>query len=1147
MQKVFLLLIVSTLLLSLVLAQSSAKPDVIQQLLDLPAPPPKEPADEEEPPDLTSYDETHPPPDDAPIAVLDAYWRDSNLSGEKEMPDQIRLRFLTEAEKNPAELPSYLDADFIPDTPEVHARVKAMLDHPPSFTAITDSEEEAQGRAEQWKTTVQEWLTLRSKYFLDDLAQAAQTVVEKETEIEGERYLAALSKLDWDRVQPMLAMHVTGFRPRLAAFALTLQYRHAMTTNDNAESEKVRTRLRAIVSDKLAPTKARDLACEALVESEWGGRDEWFVSLFADESLRAPKEGEYQNYHPLRNAAQLNLDHWLPVIAKLVGHSNRIVHDTAVETLVSLNKQELCKEALLPLLPWLTNHQWSSAKKRDELIEGLGVVQLPEALPALIELVDREGNTPAKPSARSSLKKKQQEEDEYDFESDVSAAIDTLGEYKDARAIPTLKRALLRTSEKDERERIIKALHACGGLTDDEIVKGIEAFAVQAIATGKSLDELLARIRNDYFEFQQGQQPSISASIGQVLMRDTEPREVWAAKLLTRINVLRKAQPGVARLMLSFVQPWQLRVVDAAIVQHIGEGKADINEIDDALEQRKRLAKSVGDDLQRLVSKGGAAAGIAAVLLDDSSSQRAILQERDLEAIRALLAAARRVRTPLPIGLVSQHLINPALSLAAERYLESEDSAEARALVLARHPGKARILGAHWDFDPSPDGNGYYARDMIPLEKKLQQEVLRKDGPTEIIALLRPERWGRPEGDLIIRCRSDKAELTWTKDDAREESRWLEPHELPELRAFIAENAIENLPPLLRPGHHGSHVYEYLRITKDGGRRVFVVTSYVPKSSKKSHFQIVYQFNKLTEGKSFKLRYALADRLKDLEVLYANDHTPIQNVWQEGDDLRVLIAGESQNDATWHVLTAGRIGEPVTTPALYAAAKKTAIPAELRRESIWTQAIGEEIVYQTYSYKAEKMGLMKVLPGNHPTLLIEGRFSYPLLTPDGKWLLASKSGEDRTDESFMRVDLQAGKEYRLNLPPDARYEPITYVPLHEKILLRQRKEKSDSIYYFVNPQNGAIEVVKGEVAPLTQIGSRFLQPTRNRDEFWAAIYNEKNKVTEIGRYNLRTFAFTPTQSIPELKFDSMQLWVDEAKQCIYVVYNGHLLRLPLQR
>src|SRR5256885_16852861 len=52
-----------------------------------------------------------------------------------------------------------------------------------------------------------------------------------------------------------------------------------------------------------------------------------------------------------------------------------------------------------------------------------------------------------------------------------------------------------------------------------------------------------------------------------------------------------------------------------------------------------------------------------------------------------------------------------ALTVAAERYLESEDSPEARTIVLSRHPGEAKILGATTAF--TVEGSGETASEYL--------------------------------------------------------------------------------------------------------------------------------------------------------------------------------------------------------------------------------------------------------------------------------------------------------------------------------------------------------------------------------------------------------------------------------------------------
>ena len=81
----------------------------------------------------------------------------------------------------------------------------------------------------------------------------------------------------------------------------------------------------------------------------------------------------------------------------------------------------------------------------------------------------------------------------------------------------------------------------------------------------------------------------------------------------------------------------------------------------------------------------------------DEREWKSTLEGNDIKTQLALLAGARYLREKLPVELVGRLLNSPnrALAKAAESYLEVEDSAEARKLVLARHPGEAHVLGDH--------------------------------------------------------------------------------------------------------------------------------------------------------------------------------------------------------------------------------------------------------------------------------------------------------------------------------------------------------------------------------------------------------------------------------------------------------------------
>ena len=143
------------------------------------------------------------------------------------------------------------------------------------------------------------------------------------------------------------------------------------------------------------------------------------------------------------------------------------------------------------------------------------------------------------------------------------------------------------------------------------------------------------------------------------------------------------------------------------------------------------------------------------------------------------------------------------------------------------------------------------------------------------------------------------------------------------------------------------------------------------------------------------------------------------------------------------------------------------------------------------------------------------------------------------------------------LEPDDQVDAIAFVPLQNKVLVRRAKDDPDPLSgksvkpsvpecYLVDPQTGQVQSVTGEFAPLHQEGKRFLQPTEQPGEYWAAIPDEPKNKTQVGRYSLKDFSFMPVLAVPQLSFDSMSMWVDEKQGKLYVVYRGQLIRLLLK-
>src|SRR5262249_28656633 len=120
-------------------------------------------------------------------------------------------------------------------------------------------------------------------------------------------------------------------------------------------------------------------------------------------------------------------------------------------------EQRARKDALLPLLPWLSDPQWaitSDEYARTRLVESVGSLKMSEALPGLIWIVRNE-----KGYIRSKV-------------------ADALGEMRDSSVVPVLREAI-QAGEKDDGDystfSMTQALIGCGGLTIEEMVAALES------------------------------------------------------------------------------------------------------------------------------------------------------------------------------------------------------------------------------------------------------------------------------------------------------------------------------------------------------------------------------------------------------------------------------------------------------------------------------------------------------------------------------------------------------------------------------------------------------------------------------------------------------------------------------------------------
>ncbi|HEX2487932.1 MAG TPA: HEAT repeat domain-containing protein, partial [Blastocatellia bacterium] len=857
-------------------------------------------------------EEDKPPADDAPIKELIAYWSQDHDADAPKPSDKVRQRLLEMCETRPELTPNL--ADFLPDTTDTHDRLYKLL-------------EEEHGSELHWKSFLQDWLRRNSRYFRDDLIAAARATDDRAPDAGDD--LKALARLDWDAARPILESLASGGKAFVTPLALSLLYEHAMQLGDSANAESYRALLKAIASNRHANWSARAEVLTTLMKTDWNGQEEWLVSLFADptlsnfpageiegdaeskdesraktgdmkgaigiEGLQAPSDvgfGRGLKSDILATALHGNIDKWHPVANDLVGHSHRTVRRSAVKCLASFLNQKSCdekrkKEIARTLAPCLTEPGWAAAEDRLSFIQSLVDLKAPELLSGLIWVLEHD--------------------EDHD---NRAAAAEAVTQYRDARAIPALRRALENEKGEGFRDKIVTTLAECGGFSDEEMAAAIEAYAKAVVTAGSEQEFNLAEAGDP-------EKPlPLKVSLGRILHKSEtiQATEGMAIRLFERAKALRASQPAVARQILRSIEGAPLRVAEINLVERIGEGWADVDALTHALENRDSIQKSAADELYSLIKQGGYAAGLAATILNDEREQREALGGFDAKAQLALLAGARYLRDKLPVELVNKLLdsTNRALSKAAESYLEVEDSAEARKLVLARHRGEAYILG---------EGAAIGRETSGKWEEAMRKEIKGGAGLEAIYAVARPD--SHPDfAGVVIRVRNGKAEISLYETEGRRNVRMLTESEFEELRSFTSRQEVEDLGPESYDDDTGRTSYEYLRLTKDGGRRIVLDGLRRAPKNPTLHEELSALFYRLSRSGDFTTRYEIEDKIPGVEVLLADNKQEALMVCGEGREIRVLI-GEKGADYTrglaeampeWREFSSGKPGGVTEDP-----------------------------------------------------------------------------------------------------------------------------------------------------------------------------------------------------------------------------------------
>lgn len=1239
------------ILASVMLPRVGAKENPIATLLNQPGPPPPNPLARAKERDAKFYNKSKPPADDAPIEDLLDYWTSQNVedrgaSYNPKPSDAVAERLIDEIRKRPEKLPDLMNA--LPEGKRTAALVKELYDREGKDGVYDQSQRQA----------VRRWLTYNTDQYTNDLERLAANADNQNEYITNHEELLALAKVDFDRAKPIVErLESAGADKPSSVLAKWARYRNALASNSSGDVDTYRNQLKAVVADKKASAGMRDLALDALArEKDWEGRDDWYLSLFGDETLLDLKVNG-QTFTGLTTMMNISPEEkFIDRMLELLKSDVKSIRSAAARNLsLRMNERPHVVRALVPMLEdpdWVTD----VSSMRGSLIYALAEVEAPESVPGLIKVLDEKSSAPGLHANTSSAANAGRPSVAANAAANTaangvsaaavamanaavdraiyrSAAVGALAKQKDPRAVPALRR-ILPEGEQYERQAIVTALLACNGFTLQEQLDGLETAArgvrgemdAEEAGSTASAANVAATAANSLGDYT-GDYASILAGlvsrrtvtpaeirklIGEALLGAPEISDDLAGAIVARIEQIETKDPRTAAAYRRIVLKWKNPAINTFLLRDVGRGVATADAMIRLIGQRKQLQEGHSAELTDLRSGKGVGLGLGTCLTGDEHGYPALLEKPDIDAKAAMLACARLVRASIPVEKVVPELksTNELLKLAAERYLESEDSQEARGAVLAIHPGEIKVMGARSAFSGSGSTesasehlwaiftslgndsiyNGWYGasddEDLTKIETTLRSEIKEN---TEIVALYSYDRH-------YIRVYKDRAIFSWDEDDSRYRERPLSKREFEGFTDYLESNDANRLPPFLSCGGEYCSSKELLMFDRKGGRRVYVTGSELePGRGQYAFFNGLDRLFIELKRAPATLRYAMSRDFTGLEIIFAADGFHADTVWSGTGELRVvgsLTAVRKEVDSAIE-----EVGEEDLVDTAYEEneKKRSKIRKKRRFEGFgWyrlapgglepnaAQPAGVEYIAARDEHAAQPIqttwkarttalelranatGLYK-LAGGKMTRIRAGSYRDVVVSPDGRWAVATKT-EDEAPQ-LVRIDLRLGKEFAVTQEAYPQRHAAVYVPALGRFLLVPEDNTDEHGYYdgsgelsdevpydadpesmlLIDPATGISHSVKGEFRPLAQQTFRPLQPTAKPNEFWAAIPDVEKNETTVGIYNARTFTFTQVLRVPKIKFNSMTMWADEPAAKLYFTYRGHVLALPLKR
>lgn len=901
---------------------------------------------------------------------------------------------------------------------------------------------------------IADYLMLRSGYFRDQLLEKAYSC-EFGNYLKNDEYVHALITLDLPAAIPVLEYYLESEDKNVSTFALSELYKIYVGKNNSLKVREFRNQLKRIGEDKNQPGFSRQYAIRTLLETEWDGMEDWYLSLFKDESLMNVLDGMYM-YSPLGSPVRADPDYWIPVISKLVKHENKAIHNNAVIVLQQFNLEDARADALRPLVPWLSDPDWAKEPFhpcRLRIVQSLDRVSVPESIPGLIWILENEYSFWKKKETerykeeegKTKLDEKDQQKIERTVRNKISfcieAAADALAYYDYKPACPFIRNALSLEISYSHKIPVVSALVRLGGVPVDDYVDCIIKYCRKKRNKG---DE-------NFRSWSEHEYPD--AWLGAVLSLKGFADKAAAKEIIKLIELYNNEDPGLSASLKKIILSWDLDIVHQYIIDKVLECRIDDEIVLSIFDKRDKIKSRLTKDIPEPAHIRGlhpVQKVLLAAVLHEAEMADVLLHELHDERVLALLISlCRIVQLELPLEKCELLLLKtnePLLISSILDYLETIGNEAAISIITNYKPDEYMIHGGRMDYDP-----GHFSfKALDSMENMLIKKIRENDSILEIHALLSAGYWGN-KGQRIILCYADHAEYFLLQDNGRKKKCTVRLSALDDFLKFAQGKNIDELPPFTSHVQDGMQ-YEYLYMNRKFGRRVFMNNPGPAAGGLSVYNRIIDHFYKLYEENELSIYYPAFEGNENY-LKYSDETNPVLTVYTDRSGIYLF----SEKTQTWETL-------------------------------------------------------------------IDGMVIINLLTGDSK-----------------QIDIEWADNFA----------GICFLDLYDSFLLIRSRDQVDydensqgpeePVHYLFNPYDNSIREADGEFGPLHQQSFRSLQQTNIKNKYWAAIPDYRSDKTELGMYDLTHFKFEKITEFIGVCFNSMDMWVDEENNRLYVVVNGDLV------